>query len=162
MEGPELFLLSADEAKSKNLHPSRRLYPDLIQPRAPMKSVWQARRKDAFAKDRKRIKEGFSPVARDPADGVSEESSDEVIRSKHKTPLIFHSTTSLSPSLDLKPGNPPNVAASSSHSYSLTHTDMKPTQSTDTLDYSPMNRATSEIDTFNSDDDFISSDDSIF
>ena len=66
---------------------------------------------DEFAKDRMRIKEGLAPVSCDPADGMR---SDEDIASKQKEALISNSTTALSPSLDLKQGNTPNIAASSS------------------------------------------------
>ena len=51
-EGPELFLMSADEAKSKGLHPSHPLDPNMVQPRAPKQSVWQARSKTALDKRR--------------------------------------------------------------------------------------------------------------
>ena len=72
-KGAELFLMSGDEEPLKKLHPSRRGYDDLIQPRAPMKSVWQIRRKDALVKDPNGLKEGLPASNRDPADDGSEE-----------------------------------------------------------------------------------------
>ena len=75
-EGPELFLLSADEAKSKGLHPSHPLDPNMVQPRAPKKSVWQARSKTALDKAKKRILEGMT-ADKPSAINQSDENSDE-------------------------------------------------------------------------------------
>ena len=100
-EGPEIFIISADEAKSKGLHPSRRIDPNMIQTRAPMMSYWKARSKTALDKAKKRILEvmkGDKPAA---INDEIDESSDEEAASKHKTPLSYHST--MSPSLNLKP-----------------------------------------------------------
>ena len=91
--------MAAHESKCKGLHPSRRVDPDMRQPRAPMESVWLARRYDALAKDRKRIKEWLHASNRDPNDDVREESSEEEVISKDKTRLSSHSTTSLSPAM---------------------------------------------------------------
>ena len=154
--------MSADEAKRKGLQPSRRFDPDMRQPRAPMKSVWQARRMDAFAKDRKRLKEGLPSNHSQPTDDVSEESSEEEVTSTHKTPLSSHLTISLSPSLDLKPKYSPFTSSSSTPPNFSTLTDMKPGKCTDTLLYPSMSPPTCDIDPFDSDDDSLSSDDSIF
>ena len=59
-EGPELFLMSFNEAKSKGLHPSHPVDPNMIQTRAPKRSIWQTRRKVAFDKAKKRIMEGMN------------------------------------------------------------------------------------------------------
>ena len=131
------------------------------QPRASMKSVWLNRRKEAFAKDRKRLKEGLASIQPFPADHLSEESSEEEAASRHKTPLSCQPTTSLSPSVDMKTSNPPTIATSSNHSTLFTLTDLKPARSTDTL-LSPHMSPTCQIDPFDSDDDSLSSDDSIF
>ena len=40
-EGSELFLMSADEAKSKGLHPSHPIDPNMMQPRAPKMYSYQ-------------------------------------------------------------------------------------------------------------------------
>ena len=60
--GPDMFIMSADEAKRKALQPSLRINPDMREPRAPVTSIWQNRRKDAFAKDRKRLTEGLASI----------------------------------------------------------------------------------------------------
>ena len=163
-EGPEIFIISADEAKSKGLHPSRRIDPDTIQPRAPMMSYWKARSKTALDKAKKRILDGMTGDKPAAINDESDESSEEEATSKHKTPLSFHSTTS--PSLDLKPNCPPTIASPTTINYqpppsSPTLTDIKPAQSNDPLPSPPMS-PTCDSDPFASDDDSISSDDSIF
>ena len=55
-KGPDMFFISAEEEKSKDPHLSGRIDSDTIKTRAPMKSVWQAGTKHAFAKNRKRLK----------------------------------------------------------------------------------------------------------
>ena len=145
-EGPGIFIISADEAKSKGLHPSRRIDPDTIQPRAPMMSYWKARSKTAFDKAKKRILEGMTGDKPAANNNESDESSDEEAASKHKTPLISHSTTSSS--LDLKPTCPPTITSSTTASPTIinhqpppsspTLTDIKPAQSTDPLPSPPM------------------------
>ena len=102
-EGPEIFIMSADEAKSKGQQPARPFKPDMRETRAPMISVWQNRRKEAFEKDRKRLKEGVGPIKPDSLDDVSYESSEEDAISLDKTPLSSQPTTSLTLSVDLKP-----------------------------------------------------------
>ena len=126
-----------------------------------MKAVWQNRRKGAFAKDLMRRKEGLGPVQADPTNDVSEESSEEEVASLHKTPLSCQPPISMSPSLEMKPNNPPTITTSSTHLNLSTHTDLKPAPSTDTL-LSPPMCPTCEIDPFDSDDDSLSSDHSIF
>ena len=148
----ELFLISADEAQSNGLHSSRLVDPHLTQARAPKKSVWQARRKDAVAKDRKRLKDGLPAIRRDPSDEVREESSDEEVASKHKTPLNTHPTTSLSNIFDMNPYSPPTITASS-HANSTTLNDMRPAPSTETLLSPPMSPHTCDIDPLDSVDD---------
>ena len=71
--GKEIFITSADEGQSKGLHLAHPVDPNMIQARALNRSVWQGRRKDAFPRDRKRLKEGLAAVHRDAADDVSEE-----------------------------------------------------------------------------------------
>ena len=114
---------------------------------------------DGFDKDRKRLKKGLPANHTQPTDDVSEESSEEEFTSTHKTPLSSHLTTSLSPRLDLKPKYPPNIA-SSSHRPSLT--DTKPAKSKDALFTPPMSTPSCDIDPIESDDDSLSSDDSLF
>ena len=160
-ECPEIFFMSTDEAKSKGLHPSPRDDPDMRETRAPMKSVRQKRRKDAFANDRKRLEERLAAEHHDPTYDVTEETSEDDVSSKHKSSLSCHTSTSLSPSLDLKPSNPITIATSSHHSNFSTHTVLKPAPSTDTLLSPPMS-PTCDIDPYDSDDDSLSSDDSIF
>ena len=41
-EGHEILIISANEAKSKGRHPSRRIDPDTKQTRAAMMSYWKA------------------------------------------------------------------------------------------------------------------------
>ena len=162
-EGPELLLMSADEAKSKGLHPSRRIDPNMIQPRAPMMSYWKARSKTALDKAKKRILEGMTGDKPAANNDESDESSDEEVASKHKTPLSYHSTTSCS--LDLKPFCPSTTASPTIMNHqpptSPTLTDTKPAQSIDPLPSPPMS-PTCDSDPFASDDDSLSSDDSIF
>ena len=67
-----------------------------------MRSVWQNQRKDEFANDMKRLKEGLPAKNLDPADDVSEERSEDETISKQKTPLSCPMPTTLSPSLDMK------------------------------------------------------------
>ena len=57
-EGSELFLMSADEAKSKGLHPSHPIDPNMMQPRATKMSYWKARSKSALDKAKKQIFRG--------------------------------------------------------------------------------------------------------
>ena len=54
-EGPELFLFSYEEARSKSLHQSHPVDPEMIQPRTLKRSYWQTRRKVAVNKAKKRI-----------------------------------------------------------------------------------------------------------
>ena len=56
-EGPELFLMSFDEANSKGLHPTQPVDPNMIHPRAPKRSIWQTRMNMAFDKAKKSIME---------------------------------------------------------------------------------------------------------
>ena len=158
-EGPELFLITPDEAKSKGLHPSHPLDPNMVQPRAPKKSMWQARSKTALDKAKKRILEGMTGDKPAAINDESDESSDEEGASKHKTALSYHSTTS--PSLDVKPNCSQTIASSSYPTSSTTLNDIKPTQSTDPLPSPPMS-PTSDSEPFASVDDSLSSDDSIF
>ena len=161
--------MSADEAKSKGLHPSHPLDPNMVQPRAPKESVWQARSKIALDKAKKRILEGIRGDKPAAINDESDESSDEEAASKHKTPLSYHST--MSPSLDLKANYPPTIASATIASptiinhqpppSSLTLTDIKPAQSIDPLHSPPMSPIC-DSDPFASDDDSLSSDDSIF
>ena len=163
-EGPEIFIISADEAKSKGLHPSRRIDPNMAQPRAPKMSYWKERSKAALEKAKKRILEGMTGDKPAAINDESDESSDEEGAWKHKAPLISHSTTS--PSLDLKPNYPPTIASPTIINHhpspsSLTLTDIKPAQSIDPLPSPPMS-PNCDSDPFDSDDDSLSSDDSIF
>ena len=161
--------MSADEAKSKGLHPSHPLDPNMVQPRAPKKSVWQARSKIALDKAKKRMLEGMTGDKPAAINDESDESSDEQVASKHKTPLSFHSTTS--PSLDLKRICPPTIASSTSASSTIinhhpppsspTMTDIKPAQSTDPFPSPPMS-SNCDSDPFASYNDSLSSDDSMF
>ena len=52
-DGPELFLMSYDEAKSKGLHPPHWIVPNMIHPRAPKMSYWKARSKTTLDKAKK-------------------------------------------------------------------------------------------------------------
>ena len=77
LEGPELFLMSADEAKSKGLHPPHPIDPSMIQPRAPKMSYWKARSMTALDKAKKRILEGMTGDKPAAITDESDESSDE-------------------------------------------------------------------------------------
>ena len=130
-EGPEIFIISADEGKSKGLHPSRRIDPDTIQPRAPMMSYWKARIKTALDQVKKRILEGMSA---DKQAAINDESSEEEATLKDKMPLSYHWTTS--PTLDLKPNYPPTIASSNiAHqpSSTLSHQQLPPPSLTSNL-----------------------------
>ena len=94
-ECTEIFRMSANEAKSKGLDPSRRYDPNMKKPGAPIWSVWQNRRNDAFVNDRKSLNEGLAAITPDPTDEVSEESSEEDAISSHMTQLRCESPTSL-------------------------------------------------------------------
>ena len=131
LEGREIFIMSADEAKRKGLHPSHTLDPNMIQSRTPKKSMCQARSKGPFAKYMKKLKEGMAAVHPHAVDDVIEESSDEDATRYHKTPLFSHSTTSAC--LDLKANNPPPIASFSFPPYSPTLTDIKPEKCIDSL-----------------------------
>ena len=160
MEGSEIFNTSSDEEKRKGLHPSRRYYPEMREPRAAMKTL-QNRRNHSFAKHRKRLKEGLAAIQHDRHDEVSEESSDEDAVSTQTTPLSSDPTTSLSRSLHMKPSNPPNIVASSAQSYSNKHAANKLAPSTDPTLSPPMSPICAK-DPFDSDEASISLDDSTF
>ena len=159
-EGPELFILSADEVKRNGLHLSHPIDPNMMQPRAPKKSVWQARRKIALDKAKTQILEGMTGEIQAALNEVSEESSDEEAKTKHKKPLSSQTTTSAS--LDMKPKYPPTIASSSYPPISPMLTDIKPGQSSATLLSPLMSPPTCAIDPFDSDTETVSSDDSIF
>ena len=76
-EGPELFLMSFNEAKSKGLHPSHPVDPNMIHPRAPKRSIWQMRRKVAFDKAKKTIMQGMNgeqrPATKNDGEDICEE-----------------------------------------------------------------------------------------
>ena len=163
-ESRELFLMSYDEAKSTGLHSPHPIDPNMIQPRAPKMSYWKARSKTTLDKPKKRNLEVMTGDKPPSINDESVESSDEEARSKHKTPLISHSTTS--PSLDLKPIWPPTIASPTIMNHqsppsSPTLTDFKPAQSNDPLPSPPMS-PTCDSDPFAPDDDSLSSYDSIF
>ena len=149
---------------SKGLHPSRRIDPNMAQPRAPKMTYWKDRSKAALDKAKKRILEGMTRDKPAAIKDESDESSDEEATSKHKTPLISHSTTALS--LDLKPICPSTIASPTNMNHqppptSPTLTDIKPPLSIDPLPSPPMSPSC-DSDPFASDDDSLSSDDSIF
>ena len=85
--------MSAEEAKRKGLNQTRRFDRYMRYPRAPMKCVWQNRRKEAFTKERKRHKDALAAQHRAAPDDVSEESSEEHAASMQKKPLSCDSTT---------------------------------------------------------------------
>ena len=93
MLGPVLFFMSADEATSKGLHPSHPIDPNMMQHRAPKKSVWQARSKIALDKAKKRILEDMSGDHHAARNEDSDESAQEDTRLKHKSPLCLYTTT---------------------------------------------------------------------
>ena len=82
--------MSADEAKSKGLHPSHPIDPNMVQPRAPKTSFWKGQSKIALDNAKKRILEGMTGDKPAAINDESDESSDEETASKHKTPLSFH------------------------------------------------------------------------
>ena len=108
------------------------------------------------------IKEGLPADHLDPRDELSEESSVEQVTPKHKAPLSYKSTTSMSPSLEIKPKYRVTTSSSSRHTKFSTHPDIKLGQSRETLLSPHSSTATCEIDPFSSDEDSVSSDDSIF
>ena len=132
-------------------------------------SYWKSRSKTALDKAKKRILEGMTGDKPAAINDESDESSDEEATSKHKTPLSYHSMTS--PSLDVKPNCPSTIASSTTASPTIinhqpppsspTFTDIDPAQSTDPLPSPPMS-PNCDSDPFASDDDSLSSDDSIF
>ena len=120
-----------------------------------MKSVWQTRRKEAFAKDRKRIKDVLAAKSRDPAPQVSEDRADEEVTRMHKKALRSHSTRSLSGSLDMKPKFSPTIAAASALSNISRDTVKKAAQATESFISPHRSPHTCEIDTLDSDDESI-------
>ena len=82
--------------------------PNMMQPLAPKMTVCQARGNNAFDTAKKRILDPMTGDKRAPINEESEESFEEEGRSKHKSPLTSHSTTT--PSLNLKPNNPLPIA----------------------------------------------------
>ena len=95
-QGPELFLMSADEAKSKGLHPSHQLDPNMVQPGAPKISFWKARSKTALDKAKKQILEGVAGEEH-AATKVESDDSDDDIKIKPKSPLSVPTPTAHSP-----------------------------------------------------------------
>ena len=59
-DGPQAFLISADEAKRNGVHPSHPIDPNMMQPCEPKKSVCQARNKTALDKAKKQIMDGMT------------------------------------------------------------------------------------------------------
>ena len=80
MEGPELFLMSDADAKSKGMQPSLPVDPYMIQPRAPKISYWKARSKTAPEKAKKQILEGMSGDKPAAMNDESDEGSHEEVR----------------------------------------------------------------------------------
>ena len=158
-EGPEIFIIWADVAKRQVMHPSRRVDRDRIQSRAQKKKV---RTNTAFEKAKNRILEGMTDDKGAAINEEKDENSEEQLRANQRTPLSSQPTTSLSPCLDLKLKYRPTIAASSHRPNSLTLTDIKPAQSTDTLISPLMSPHPFDIDPFAADDDSVSSEDSIF
>ena len=157
-EGPELFLMSADEAKSDALQRSHPLDPNMVQPRAPNTSFCKGQSKVALEKAMKRIFDGMTGDKPAAINDESGEGSDEELASKHKTPVTCHSTTSSS--IDLKPNYLPTMTSSHPPT-SPTLTDLQTCPIHPSLALPPMS-PTSDTDPFASDDDSLSSDDSIF
>ena len=97
MEGPELFLVSFDEAKSKGLHPSHPIDPNMIHPRPPKRSIWQMRRKVAFDKAKKRIMEGMNGEQRPATKNDEEDICEEELPLKCKPTVTCETSTSHTP-----------------------------------------------------------------
>ena len=95
-EGPELFLMSADEAKSKGLHPSHPLDPNMVQPRAPKMSFWKGRSKTALDKAKMRILEGGRGEEHATTKEETNDSDDDTTL-KRKSALSVATTTPHSP-----------------------------------------------------------------
>ena len=150
-----------DVSKINHLHQEPRLYPELIKALVTMKSVWQARRKVVFAKDRKDSSRGCTQPDMIPSIICEESSEKEEAKQKHKTALRSQTTISLLPSLEMKPKYQAIIEASSPHPKLSTLTDMKPPQSSDSFLSPPMPPPTCDVDPFDSDDESLSSEDSI-
>ena len=155
--------MSYDDATCKGLHLSNHVDPIMSQPLAPKMWYWNALSKNALDKAKTQIFDGMSGDKPAAINDESDESSDEEATSKHKTPLSYQSTTS--PCLDLKSIFPPTIASPIMMNHqppsSPTLSDIKPAQSTDPLPSPPMSPSC-DSDPFASDDDSLSSDDSIF
>ena len=105
-EGQELILMSAEEAKSKALYPSHPLDPNMVQPRAPKMSVWQARNKTELDKPKKRILDGLRGEEHAATNEESDDSDNDTTL-KRKSTLSELTTTAHSPlqqeACDMKP-----------------------------------------------------------
>ena len=137
-EGTVICTISADEAKSTPLHTSRRGEHDTIQSRGPKKLYCQAQSKIELEKAKKRSLESMTGDKEAAVNEERDESSEEELTPKQRTPLSSHPTTSLSPSLELKQKYPPTIAASSHPPIFYPLNDMKPTQCPVTLLSPPM------------------------
>ena len=140
--------MSADEENSKGLHQSHPVDPNMMQPRAPKKSVWHARSKIALDKAKKRILVGITGDHNEAWNEDSDDSADEASTFKRKSHLILPTTTAHSQlhleSCDMKPGTFHLISSQSSHTAP-----------------SPISPAPSDTDPFDSEDSR-SSDDSLF
>ena len=82
------------------MHQSHPVDPNMIQARAAKISYWKAGSKTALNKAKIQIMEPMTGDKQDAINDVSDESSEEEAKSKQKTSLSSHPTTSLTPSLE--------------------------------------------------------------
>ena len=117
LEGQEICLMSIEEAKSKGLHPSHAIDPNLIQQRVTKASMWMSHRQTGIAKSKKRILDGLNVL--------TDEASDmqDCTQLKHKTPSsIIASVHHLISKPDSPAILPPNADNLSPFNESLDHT----------------------------------------
>ena len=140
--------MSFDEAKSKGLHPFHPLDPNMIHPRAPKRSIWHTRKKVAFDKAKKRIMEVMKGeqrhVTKNDEDGICEEE----LPLKRKPAVTCETSNSLTPIITSYPFD------------NVTKTEYFAQYNRCPL--SPTSTSLSDNDPFDSDDDSLCSDDSIF
>ena len=170
--------MSFEEATSKGLHPFHPVDPNMIHPRAPKRSIWHTRKKVAFDKAKKRIMEVMKGEQRDVAKNDEDGICEEELQLKRKQDVTCETSTSLTPIITSYPFDnetkTDNVAqinlrplSSTSRSpISPSITSPSPISPSATppspITPSPSYISLSDNDPFDSDDDSLCSDDSIF
>ena len=162
-EGPELFLMSFDEANNKGLHPTQPVDPNMIHPRAPKRSIWQTRRKVAFDKAMKRIMEGIKGQQRHASKHEGDDISEEEIPLKTKPAVTCETSTSLT---SINTSYPFDNESKTEYFAQYNRCPLSPTSPSPTspspTSPSHTSHSLSDNNPFDSDDDSLCSDDSIF